>query len=79
MLWIHTVDTGPCSMFDLHSYELLLGLLGYHSTAVLVSSAAFLLQRASTDYHLAALVRLVTGGISNTSSSQSEQVCIKWM
>ncbi|KDR16305.1 Integrator complex subunit 5, partial [Zootermopsis nevadensis] len=52
----------------------LLGLLGYHSTAVLVSSAAFLLQRASTDDHLAALVRLVTGGVCNsTSASQSEQ------
>lgn len=52
----------------------LLGLLGHHSTAVLVSSAAFLLQRASTDGHLVALVRLVTGGICNsTSASQLEQ------
>jgi hypothetical protein len=52
-----------------------LGLLGFHSTAVLVSSAAFLLQRASTDKHLVALVRLVTGGIGiSTSAPQSEQV-----
>ncbi|XP_069703249.1 integrator complex subunit 5 isoform X2 [Periplaneta americana] len=52
----------------------LLGLLGYHSTAVLVSSAAFLLQRATTDDHLAALVRLVTGGVCNsTPALQSEQ------
>jgi hypothetical protein len=52
-----------------------LGLLGFHSTAVLVSSAAFLLQRASTDNHLVALVRLVTGGIGiSTSVSQLEQV-----
>ncbi|PSN39828.1 hypothetical protein C0J52_19183 [Blattella germanica] len=51
----------------------LLALLGYHSPAVLVGSAAFLLQRATTDDHLAALVRLVTGGVFNSmSSSQSE-------
>jgi hypothetical protein len=64
---------------NLHtSSELFIGLLGYHSTAVLVSSAAFLLQRASTDGHLVALVKLVTGGICNsTSASQFEQVCIK--
>jgi hypothetical protein len=66
------------STSNLHtSSELFIGLLGYHSTAVLVSSAAFLLQRASTDGHLVALVRLVTGGICNsTSASQFEQVCI---
>lgn len=52
-----------------------LGLLGFHSTTVLVSSAAFLLQRASTDKHLVALVRLVTGGNGiGTSAPQSEQV-----
>ncbi|GFG34362.1 hypothetical protein Cfor_08970 [Coptotermes formosanus] len=46
----------------------LIGLLGFHSTAVLVSSAAFLLQRASTNNHLVALVRLVTGGIGISTS-----------
>ncbi|KAJ9588448.1 hypothetical protein L9F63_018181 [Diploptera punctata] len=52
----------------------LLGLLGYQSAAVLVSSAAFLMQRATTDDHLAALVRLVTGGVFNSMiTSQSEQ------
>jgi integrator complex subunit 5 len=52
----------------------LIGLLGFHSTAVLVSSAAFLLQRASTDKHLVALVRLVTGGNGvGTSAPQLEQ------
>jgi hypothetical protein len=78
----HGIDNTVCLLYstsNLHmSFELFIGLLGYHSTAVLVSSAAFLLQRASTDGHLVALVRLVTGGICNSSSaSQFEQVCIK--
>lgn len=62
-------------VWNLTFCEMFLGLLGFHSTAVLVSSAAFLLQRASTDKHLVALVRLVTGGNGiGTSAPQLEQV-----
>ncbi|XP_049959293.1 integrator complex subunit 5 isoform X1 [Schistocerca serialis cubense] len=47
----------------------LLGLLGYHRQNVLVSSAAYLLQKATTDNQLAALVRLITGRIITVSPS----------
>lgn len=49
----------------------LLALLGFHRQSVLINSASYLLQRASTDYHLAALIRLITGKIQTVSSLSS--------
>ncbi|XP_066991548.1 integrator complex subunit 5 isoform X2 [Anabrus simplex] len=49
----------------------LLGLLGYRSPIVLVNTASYLLQRASTEEHLVALVGLVTDGICSLSTSLS--------
>ncbi|GLH07144.1 Uncharacterized protein GBIM_12672 [Gryllus bimaculatus] len=49
----------------------LFGLLAHHSPAVLVNAVAFLLQRATKDEHLAAVMRLVTDAVCASAYSTS--------